>query len=54
MALYITLADIKRHLRIDGDDEDALLTDYIEAAQGQAETYMRRPIYSADPGFSYM
>lgn len=49
MALYITLADIKRHLRIDGDDEDALLTDYIEAAQGQAETYMRRPIYSSNP-----
>ena len=46
--LYVTLADVKAHLRIDGTDEDALLSQYIEAAQAMAETIMHRPIYSAD------
>ena len=44
--LYITLSDVKAHLRIDGTDEDTLLTEYIEAAQAMAETIMHRPIYS--------
>ena len=48
LMLYVTLADVKAHLRIDGTDEDALLAQYIEAAQAMAETIMHRPIYSAD------
>lgn len=50
MTLYITLDTLKAHLRLDPDDtsEDALLIQYIEAAQEDAETRMRRPIYSED------
>ena len=44
--LYVTLADVKAHLRIDGTDEDTLLSQYVEAAQAMAETIMHRPIYS--------
>lgn len=50
LMLYVTLADVKAHLRIDGTDEDALISQYIEAAQAMAETIMHRPIYSADTG----
>ena len=47
MDLYITVAQLKAHLRIDSDSEDTLLAHYIEAAQEEAETRMRRPICSA-------
>jgi hypothetical protein len=49
--LYVDIATLKAHLRIDPDDtsEDALLSQYIETAQEDAETRMRRPIYSEDP-----
>ena len=30
--------DMKKHLRIDEDDEDSLLADYLEAAERQVET----------------
>lgn len=46
LMLYVTLADVKAHLRIDGTEEDTLLAEYIEAAQAMAETIMHRPIYS--------
>lgn len=48
--LYVAVATLKSHLRIDADDtsEDALLSQYIETAQEDAETRMRRPIYSDD------
>lgn len=46
--LLVSVAQLKAHLRIDGSDEDDLLEQYIEAAQGEAETRLRRPIYSAD------
>ena len=46
--LLVSVAQLKAHLRIDGSDEDELLEQYIEAAQGEAETRLRRPIYSAD------
>lgn len=47
MELYITIAQLKSHLRIDSDAEDEMLAQYIEAAQDEAETRMRRPICSA-------
>ena len=30
--------DVKKHLRIDEDDEDSLIADYLEAAERQVET----------------
>ena len=46
--LYVSVATLKAHLRIDGTEEDSLLEQYIKAAQEDAETRLRRPIYSAD------
>ncbi|BBE74566.1 head-tail connector protein [Oharaeibacter diazotrophicus] len=40
----VTLADIKAHLRIDFDDEDALLVSLIEAATGQIEARLGRAL----------
>lgn len=47
--ILVPLTLLKSHLRIDGNDEDELLEQYVETAQGEAETRIRRPIYSADP-----
>ena len=33
-----TADDVKKHLRIDEDDEDNLIADYLEAAERQVET----------------
>ena len=33
-----TADDVKKHLRIDEDDEDSLIADYLEAAERQVET----------------
>lgn len=46
MALYVTVATLKAHLRIDDTAEDTLLQQYILAAQDAAECYMHRPIVS--------
>ena len=47
MDLYVTVADVKNHLRIDNSDEDAQIRQYILTSQEQAEMIMHRPIYSA-------
>lgn len=44
MELYLTLEDIKAHLRIDNDDEDRLLTLYCLASQRHVETIIHRPL----------
>jgi uncharacterized phiE125 gp8 family phage protein len=38
----ITLADAKLHLRVETDDDDALITEYIAAASDQVEAYTQR------------
>ncbi len=38
----VSLADVKAHLRIDGDDEDALLTAAIVSARVHVEAATRR------------
>lgn len=50
MTQLVTTADVKAHLRIDGTEEDALISQYIMAAQEAAETITHRPLYSeTDP-----
>ena len=50
MTQLVTTADVKAHLRIDGTGEDALIAQYILAAQEAAETITHRPLVSAtDP-----
>lgn len=40
----VTLAEVKLHLRVDGVDEDALITALITAAREQAESITRRAL----------
>ena len=50
MTQLVTTADVKAHLRIDGTEEDALISQYILAAQEAAETITHRPLFSeTDP-----
>jgi hypothetical protein len=44
----LTLA--KLHLRVDGEDEDVLLSLYIKAATRAAEQYLNRNLYSQEDG----
>ena len=37
---YVTLSEAKQHLRIDHNDEDSLITIYIEAAELNACQYL--------------
>lgn len=40
----VSLAEVKAHLRIDADDEDALLVSIVEAATGQIEARLGRAL----------
>lgn len=40
----VTLAEAKLHLRVDSNDEDAMVTSLIAAARDMAETYSRRSL----------
>ncbi len=46
----ITLTEAKAHLRIDGTDEDLILTVYIGAAEKSASNFMNRNIYASSIG----
>lgn len=48
MDAYLSIEEIKEHLRIDADDEDALLSHYCIASQQHAEAIMHRPIVGTD------
>jgi uncharacterized phage protein (predicted DNA packaging) len=45
----IDLATVKMHLRVDGDEEDALIGGYIEAAKAHVEQHCDRKLVEADP-----
>jgi uncharacterized phiE125 gp8 family phage protein len=58
MAEPITLDQAKAHLRVDGDDEDQLISDAIVSARGWVERYTglvltRRAVREALPSFGY-
>ena len=42
VGLAVSLADLKAYLRIDGNDDDSLLTGQIQAATAQVEAWTRR------------
>lgn len=45
----IDLARVKLHLRVDGDEEDTLITGYIEAAKAHVEQHCDRTLVEVDP-----
>lgn len=45
----IDLANVKMHLRVDGDEEDALIGGYVEAAKAHVEQHCDRKLVDADP-----
>lgn len=45
--MLISIDDIKAHLRIDGDDEDDLLEQYLSASIQDVELRTKRPLVSA-------
>lgn len=45
----LDLATVKMHLRVDGDEEDALIGGYIEAAKAHIEQHCDRKLVETDP-----
>ncbi|MGF6392162.1 head-tail connector protein [Pseudomonas plecoglossicida] len=45
----LDLATVKMHLRVDGDEEDALIDGYVEAAKAHVEQHCDRKLVDADP-----
>lgn len=45
----LDLAIVKTHLRVDGDEEDALIGGYVEAAKAHVEQHCDRKLVEGDP-----
>ncbi len=45
----MTLEEVKLYLRIDGDEEDALITRFMETSQELCESILRYPLSELDP-----
>ena len=47
--MYVTLARAKNHLEMDHDDDDSLITVYIQAASGAVKNYIKSAsVYEVD------
>jgi len=49
MAEVLTLTEIKEYLRIDGEEEDSLLTALLLAAKEHCENYLQAPLSDEVP-----
>lgn len=45
----LDMTTVKLHLRVDGDEEDALISGYLEAAKAHVEQHCDRKLVEADP-----
>lgn len=45
----LDMTTVKMHLRVDGDEEDALIGGYLEAAKAHVEQHCDRQLVDADP-----
>ncbi len=45
----LDMTTVKMHLRVDGDEEDALIGSYLEAAKAHVEQHCDRQLVDADP-----
>ena len=43
-SIMLTIEDLKKHLNIDHNEDDAYIADRISAAEDAVETYINRPI----------
>jgi len=46
--MLVTLDEVKLYLRIDGDEEDALITNFILTAQEICEEILRYPLFGLE------
>ena len=46
---FVTLQEAKSHLRVDTDEDDALITDKIASAESHVETYLGASLSDFDP-----
>ena len=46
--LTVTLAEAKLYLRVDHDEDDALITDLISAAKSSADAFLNNPFMASD------
>lgn len=44
--MIVDLPELKRHLRVDGDEEDSLITTYGSAASKRVQQWLGRPVYA--------
>lgn len=42
--MYLTVADLKRHLNVDFSDDDAYIAELEKVAESYIETYLQRPL----------
>ena len=45
----LEMTTVKMHLRVDGDEEDELIGDYLEAAKAHVEQHCDRKLVEVDP-----
>lgn len=45
----LDMATVKKHLRVDGDEEDALIGGYLAAAKAHVEQHCDRKLVEVDP-----
>lgn len=42
--MYLTIEDMKKHLNVDHDEDDAYIRDLIQVAEDAVATWMNRPL----------
>lgn len=44
--MIVDLSELKKHLRVDGDEEDSLIVAYESAASARVQQWLGRPVYA--------
>lgn len=45
--MIVSLSELKRHLRVDGNEDDDLIVSYAEAVEDQLSNWLGRPVYKS-------
>lgn len=46
--MIVPLEELRQHLRVDGDDQDAVIRSISLAAEGQVRDWIGRPLYASE------